>query len=99
MLKAGEEDSVNGEVESAPKEPSGEPGEEQDDDDEGGEEMWMKDKHGYTISPKALYMRFYRKLRSTLASLGEQSKVVCGKWGPKGVSKTILLKGITTRMY
>eukprot|EP00435_Cladocopium_sp_Y103_P034854 s2306_g9.t1 len=48
----------------SPKDPPDELGEEPDEDDEGGEEVWMQDKKGNIISPKALYMRFYRKLRS-----------------------------------
>ena len=76
LSKAGEVDG-NDDMETRPvtdevsKELPGELGEEQigddeNDDEEGGEERWMRDKRGNIISPKALYMRFYRKLRSTL---------------------------------
>lgn len=77
LSKAGEVDE-NEDMETRPvpndevsKELPGELGEEQvgdddNDDEEGGEERWMRDKRGNIISPKALYMRFYRKLRSTL---------------------------------
>lgn len=63
------DDTTSSPNEGVPKEPLGETGDGEDlddDDEEGGEEKWMKDKHGNIISPKALYMRFYRKLRSTL---------------------------------
>ena len=48
------------------------PGQEQDatnhvesDDDEGAE-SWRRDKYGNALNPNALYMRFYRRLRSIL---------------------------------
>ena len=36
-----------------------------------GSEAYRLDKHGQPISPEALYMRFYRRLRSFLIQLGE----------------------------
>eukprot|EP00435_Cladocopium_sp_Y103_P042867 s1915_g11.t5 len=46
------------------------PGQEQDaaqeveSDDDSGAESWRRDKYGNVLNPNALYMRFYRRLRS-----------------------------------
>jgi hypothetical protein len=45
---------------------------ENEGEENAAEEKWMRDKKGNFISPAALYMRFYRKLRSKLESKSSQ---------------------------